>query len=296
MRLKGIIVIALKEFRDRLRSGWVIACIGVWLAVILLTSLFGLMQIGQIGVQGYERTTMSLLNLVQYLVPLLGLLVGHDLIVREREDRTLHLILAGGVSRVHLLFGKFLGGALAVTVPIACGFALAGVLIGAVARDAGFAPFLKLAISGIVLGNIFVGVSLLLSTFAQSRVQALVCALLTWGVAVFAFDLAALGVIVSTKAVQAAHEIDLACDPTHVNDQADLHVSFEGNAAPAKHSEALAKNFAWLWLNPVDVFRVMNLPAGMTVPLPVSGAIALMFVWVLLALGGAAWRLDRIDL
>src|SRR4051812_327640 len=104
-----LLIIALKEFRDRLRSGWVIACIVVWLAVISLTSLFAVIQIGHLGVQGYERTTASLLNLAQYLVPLLGLLVGHDLIVREREDRTLNLVLASGVSRRQLMAGKFLG-------------------------------------------------------------------------------------------------------------------------------------------------------------------------------------------
>src|ERR1051325_4596109 len=124
-----ILLIAFKEFRDRSRSGWVIACVLAWLAVISLTSLFGLIQIGHIGVQGYERTTLSLLNLVQYLVPLLGLLVGHDLIVREREDRTLNLVLASGVNRIHLMAGKFLGGALTVTVPLLVGFAIAGTLI-----------------------------------------------------------------------------------------------------------------------------------------------------------------------
>src|SRR5689334_3844598 len=73
--------IALKEFGDRFASGWVIACVVVWLAVIGLTSFLGLLQVGRIGVQGYERTVISLLNLVQYLVPLLGLLLSHDLLV-----------------------------------------------------------------------------------------------------------------------------------------------------------------------------------------------------------------------
>src|SRR5512140_1522582 len=105
-------IIGWKEFADRLRSGWVIACALVWLGAIALTSLFGLVQIGRIGVQGYERTVMSLLNLVQYLVPLLALLLGHDLLVSEREEKTLALILAGGVPRHLLLMGKFLGGCL----------------------------------------------------------------------------------------------------------------------------------------------------------------------------------------
>ena len=79
-------LIATKEFSDRFRSGWVIACTVVWLGAIALTSLFGLVQIDKIGWQGYERTVVSLLNLVQYLVPLLALLLGHDLVVSERED------------------------------------------------------------------------------------------------------------------------------------------------------------------------------------------------------------------
>src|SRR5512140_39771 len=101
-------IIGWKEFADRLRSGWVIACALVWLGAIALTSLFGLVQIGRIGLQGYERTVVSLLNLVQYLVPLLALLLGHDLVVSEREERTLSLMLASGVKRARVLAGKFM--------------------------------------------------------------------------------------------------------------------------------------------------------------------------------------------
>lgn len=292
----SVLIIALKEFRDRLRSGWIIACVLVWLGAISLTSLFGLIQIGQIGVQGYERTTTSLLNLAQYLVPLLGLLVGHDLVVREREERTLNLVLAAGVTRARLLIGKFLGGALTVTVPLLLGFAIAGAMVGVAARDAAFTPFLKMAASGLVLGIVFSGIGLALSTFARSRVQALVCALLAWGVAVFAFDLAALGVIVSTKAVQASHEIDVICDATHVNSQADLHSAFDSDTASAKHTETKAAHFAWLWLNPVDVFRVINLPRGLTAPLPTTGALGAAAVWIVLSLGAAARRLECVDL
>jgi Cu-processing system permease protein len=294
--VNSVAIIALKEFRDRLRSGWIIACVLVWLGAISLTSLFGLIQIGHIGVQGYERTAMSLLNLAQYLVPLLGLLVGHDLVVREREDRTLHLILASGVTRARLLVAKFLGGALTVSVPLLLGFAIAGALVGVAARDRAFAPFLKLALSGLALGIAFNGIGLLISTLSRSRVQALVCALLAWGVAVFAFDLAALGVIVSTKAVQASHDIDVVCEATHVNGQADIHAAFDGNSAARKHSELKAQHFTWLWLNPVDVFRVINLPGAFAVSLPWPGAGISVGAWIVLCLGVAAWRFERIDL
>src|SRR5688572_6517506 len=195
----------------------------------------------------------SLLNLAQYLVPLLGLLVGHDLIVREREDRTLNLVLASGATRTSFAIGKFLGGTLTVVVPLVTGFAISGVLIGFAARDVAFAPFLKLALSGIALGIAFCGLGLLVSTFARSRVQALVCALLAWGMAVFAFDLGVLGVILLTRSVDAAQEIEVVCDPTHVNSQADIHAAFDNDATNgAQAVKASASRFFWVWLNPVD--------------------------------------------
>jgi len=49
--MKQVWAIAGKEFSDRLRSGWVIACALVWLGAISLTSLFGLVQVGRIGLQ-----------------------------------------------------------------------------------------------------------------------------------------------------------------------------------------------------------------------------------------------------
>ena len=114
--------------------------------------------------------------------------------------------------------------------------------------------------------------------------------------AVFAFDLAALGVIVSTKAVQASREIDVICDATHVNSQADIHSAFDSDTASAKHTETKAAHFAWLWLNPVDVFRVINLPRGLTAPLPTTGALGAAAVWIVLSLGAAARRLECVDL
>src|SRR5205085_12332724 len=113
-----------------------------------------------------------LLNVVQYLVPLLGLLLGHDLIVSESEERTLRPILAGGVSRSRLLLGKFVGGCLSLGAPLLLGFAIAGVLIGLTARDQAFVCFLRLAVSGLALGIVFMAFGLAISSFSRSRVQA----------------------------------------------------------------------------------------------------------------------------
>jgi ABC-type transport system involved in multi-copper enzyme maturation permease subunit len=270
----------------------------VWLGAIGLTSFLGLVQAGRIGVQGYERTAISLLNLVQYLVPLLGLLLGHDLIVSESEERTLRLVLATGVSRTRLLLGKWLGGVLTLALPLVLGFLVSGTIIGLAARDASVAPFLRLAVSGLVLGIIFLGVGLMVSTFSRSRVQSLVFALLTWCVAVFVFDLVALGVTLSSSAPGAAEEIEIVCDPTHLNGAVDIHSAFDPEKeAPAVASAANdAPKLGWLAINPLDLFRTVNLPSQTGVTVAGSTLLLASLGWLACPFLTALWKLRRTDL
>ena len=297
--MKQIIVIARKEFGDRLRSGWVLACALVWLGAISLTSLFGLVQIGKIGVQGYERTVASLLDLVQYLVPLLGLLLGHDLLVSEREERTLSLLVSGGVKRRNLLAGKLLGGSLGLSLPLLLGFSIAGILIGLSTKDSAIFPFFKLALSGLLLGCIFLAVGLCISTFSRTRVQALVFALLTWCLVVFAFDLVALGCVVVGTTPQATREVEAVTDATHINNVADVHAAFESGEDAATRSARRAPSRAMealLAVNPVDLFRALNLPKETMPTLPLAAAVASLLFWAGGATTAALWRLNRLDL
>lgn len=296
--MRQALIIAQKEFGDRLRSGWVIACAMVWLGAISLTSLFGLVQIGRIGVQGYERTAASLLDLVQYLVPLLGLLLGHDLLVSEREERTLALLLAGGVKRRNVLLGKLLGGCVGLGVPLVLGFAVAGTIIGLATKDSGAFPFLKLAVSGLFLGCIFLGIGLMISTFARTRLQALVFALLTWCVAVFAFDLLAMGWLVVAETPQATREVEIATDATHVNATADLHAAFESGDDAQARTVARSQTDVppWLLVNPVDLFRAWNLPGDVAPRLSLPAALVSIWLWLLGCPCAANWRFNRLDL
>jgi len=294
----AVLIIARKEFGDRFRSGWVLACILVWLGAIGLTSLFGLLQIGRIGILGYERTVVSLLNLVQYLVPLLGLLLGHDLIVSENEERTLRLVLASGISRTRVIGGKFLGGCLTLALPLLLGFVLAGFVIGIAARDLTIAPFLRLAFSGLGLGFVFLALGLMVSVFARTRVQALVAALLTWCLVVFVFDLVALGFLVSHHAPAAAREIELVCDATHLNAATDIHSALDVANGPAvQHSEtAVSSSLRWLALNPVDLFRAVNLSHQLGLDVGWLWMAGISTLWLALPLFASLWRFHRNDL
>jgi Cu-processing system permease protein len=295
---RQIWLVAAREFSDRFRSGWVLACVLVWLGAIGLMSLLGLLQIGRIGMQGYERTVVSLLNLVQYLVPLLGLLLGHDLLVGETEEGTFRLLVASGVNRFRLFFGKFAGGAFTLAVPLVSGFAIAGAAIGLTTRDSSFTSLLRLATSGLVLGIVFLGIGVTISAFSRTRVQSLVLALLAWCVAVFVFDLVALGFLVSLKTPVAAHEIEVVCDATHVNAGADIHSELDSSIdkGSAVSAAPRASSLGWLALNPVDLFRAVNLATRLQLQLPLSTILLSIGLWLAATLGTSLWRLNRIDL
>jgi Cu-processing system permease protein len=294
-------LLALKEFGDRFRSGWVLACILLWLGAIGLASFLGLIQIGRIGAQGYERTVMSMLNLVQYLVPLLGLLLGHDLIVSEKEERTLRLLVASGLSRSKLLLGKFIGGCLTIAVPLLAGFLVSGVVIGFAAKDTGLAPFLKLAVSGLALGILFLAIGFAISSFSKTRVQAIVLALLAWCAFVFVYDLVALGAVISVKSPAAAREIELVCDAMHVNAAADIHSEGDTISAASKQ-QSLTKpaanlaSMACLTINPVDLFRAVNLSSTLGVQVPFGSVAASFLTWLTLSLLLSRWKLNKTDL
>ncbi len=295
---KHVAMVAGQEFGNRFRTGWVLACALVWLAAVCLTSFYGLVQVGRVGLQGYDRTVVSLLNLVQYLVPLLGLLLGHDLIVGEREERTLACVLASGVSRRHLLLGKFLGGCMALVFPLLLGFTISGAVIGMATKDPAVRPFLVLALSGLSIGVVFLGIGLVLSTWSRTRVQALVIALLTWCAAVFAFDLLALGIVISTKAPAVAQEIETACDPTHLNAAADLHSAYDGSdeAHTPRAVGADGPSLRWVWANPVDLFRALNLSQQTGAAVSWLMAAGILGLWLATCLGASLAKFHRLDL
>jgi ABC-type transport system involved in multi-copper enzyme maturation permease subunit len=219
--------------------------------------------------------------------------------VGEREDRTLGYLVANGVSRARLLLGKFCGAALTLGISLLLGFCVAGAAIGYKAQDRNIGSFVTLALSAAVLGLIFLAGGLAISTFSRTRVQALVLCLLTWGMAVFAFDLAALGLLVTVASPAAQSEIDLACDPAHVNaEAANIHAAFDAPAEAPRQAAVgrPASHASWLWINPVDLFRAVNLQRQLQTPVPAAMIAICAGGWIVFALLLSERKLRRMDL
>ncbi len=266
-----IFTIAAKELRDRMRNQWVLAIALVFTAFSLIIAYFGGAQQGSIGFRSLEFTITSLVSLVIYLIPLIGLLLGFDAIVAERERSSLDLLLTLPITPLDLLLGKYLGLAAALALSTLLGFSLIAVLLYVQFGTAALFHFGGFMISALLLGMAFLSIATLISVIARDRTRASGMAIATWFSFVLVFDLVLLGVLVAT----------------------------EGQwGGPV---------FAYLLLlNPADVFRILNVFSveaanssyGLTHLLPpaltrtwVMGGV--MLAWVTIPLLIAKWRFKR---
>jgi Cu-processing system permease protein len=131
------------------------------------------------------------MNLVLFIVPLLGLLLGVSSVAGGGESLT--LLLAQPLGRGEVLAGKFLGLSAALVVSQALGFGVGGIVVALQAGADQLPGFLALTALSMTLSCLMVAASLLISVIWPDRLRALAAALLLWLLLVVAYDLALLG-------------------------------------------------------------------------------------------------------
>ena len=272
LQLSQVLILAGKEFSDRLRRRWVLAVALVFTVFSLAITYFGGAAQGQIGPRSIEATIASLVSLVIYLIPLIALLLGFDAIVGERERGSLELLLALPITRLELLLGKFLGLAAALALSTLTGFALVAVLLWQGFGAAGLYHYAGFVLSSVLLGLVFLALALLISVLSQDRTRASGAAIALWFVLVLVFDLLLLGLLVASGG--------------------ELGGWLGGDG------------FAYLLLlNPTDLFRILNVFSlddvrrlyglASVVPAPLADVRLLalaMLAWIAVPLAWAGWR------
>ena len=188
---RRVAIIAREEFRRALETRWLFAFTALFAVLVLGLSFFGLAQSREVGFQGFSRLTLSLMNLVLFIVPLTGLVLGVGSIAGGAE--TLPLLLAQPVSRGEILAGKYLGLAAALAVAQALGFGAGGVVVALQAGPDQVEGFAALTGLSLILGWLSLATSLAIASLLPDRVKALSAALLLWLLLVVAYDLAVLG-------------------------------------------------------------------------------------------------------
>lgn len=189
--LHRVRVIAREEYRRALESRWLFGFTALFAVLVLGLSYFGLAQNREVGFQGFARVTLSLMNLVLFIVPLTGLMLGVTSITGGSES--LSLLLAQPVRRGEVLAGKFLGLSAALAIAQALGFGGGGVVIALQAGADQVPGYLALTALSMALGWLTISSSLCIAAIWPDRLRAMSAALLLWLLMVVAYDLVVLG-------------------------------------------------------------------------------------------------------
>jgi Cu-processing system permease protein len=184
-------VVAREEFRQALESRWLFGFTALLAALVLGLSFFGMAQSREVGFQGFARVTLSLMNLVLFIVPLTGLMLGVTSVTGG--SGALPLLLAQPVSRHEVLAGKLVGLGGALTVAQLVGFGGGGVVVALSAGADQVRGFAALTGLSIALGWLMVSTSLMIAVLRPDRLKAMSTALFLWLLLVVAYDLVVLG-------------------------------------------------------------------------------------------------------
>ena len=142
-----------------------------------------LMRPAQDATAGQRLGALTAAQVLQYLVPLLIILLAFGALAGEREQGTLRQLLATGISRRDLAFGKALGvaGALALLLIPAAIVGSAAITLGS--PGPGATPFARGAVltaGYLAYFAVFVALSLAVSAWVRSARTALVALLGVW--------------------------------------------------------------------------------------------------------------------
>lgn len=189
-----IVTLAERGWQDAKRHRWFLVFAGIFAGLALMLSAAGFWGAGIGGLAGFGRTGVSLTNLVLFVIPLMGLLLGVLALVNEREQGTLWTLLAQPLTPAELLLGKWLGLAEAITVAVLLGFGMSGLVIAFFATTGQLFGYLHLLVLTLLLGWANLSVGMVISTLSSRSSVAVSIALLLWLVSVWLADLGLMGV------------------------------------------------------------------------------------------------------
>jgi len=176
--LNAIFIISKKEIMDNIRNKWIITLSFIFALLTLVTSYFG--SIFSTGWQDLGATISGMMSLVQLLVPIIALILGYAAIIGEIERGSMSALLAQPVTRLEILLGKFFGLGSILALAILIGFGVAGIVIALNVPDVNFVNYLIFIGSTIIIGLVFLSISLFFSTIFRRRTTAIGGAIFLW--------------------------------------------------------------------------------------------------------------------
>jgi Cu-processing system permease protein len=158
----------------------------------LVVAFVGQSASGAVVVQGFARTSASLMQLVLWVVPLLALLTGASVAVECLE---IPFIVSLPIARNNIVLARWLAWFVALGAAMLVGLGLAGVVIGLVAGGSDTWRYLRLIGVAEFLLAVTLALGFWVGITSRSRVRATTVAVVTWLALVVGTDLIAIGIL-----------------------------------------------------------------------------------------------------
>jgi ABC-type transport system involved in multi-copper enzyme maturation permease subunit len=181
---RSVYTIAKKEFLDNMRNRWIILLTIILFVLVIVFSYLAGGQTEDTSVFGnLQNTVIGLLSISSIFIPLIAIILGFSTISGEAESGALYIVLSYPVTRFEVLIGKLLGLGSVIVVAVLVGFGFGGILISAAAGGEAWAGYLGFMGLAILLGFVFLSLSLCISAYCKRRVTSIGGGLLIffWG-------------------------------------------------------------------------------------------------------------------
>ncbi|MCU4973968.1 ABC transporter permease [Halobacteria archaeon AArc-m2/3/4] len=167
--------VARKDFADASRAKmlWVLTALMI-VAVVGISAIPKLLYIpGEGGpAPDFEVAISYLFTTMTVMVSIIGLVVGYQAIVKERETGSIRFLLGLPFTRLDVLLGKAVGRAAVVAVPTVVGFAIGGAVIFVLYDGFVLTTYLGLLAFSILMGLVYVTLAVGVSASVSTRAKA----------------------------------------------------------------------------------------------------------------------------
>ncbi|MCT2536497.1 ABC transporter permease [Aquibacillus koreensis] len=165
------------EWRTTLRQPSSFTFVILWTVVI---SLLFLLNRGLPQFDGYTNVLGTIINLLLYLLPLFMLIIGSLSITNELESGQWALLSTYPISTFRYVVGKFVGQLVAQIAVFSVSYGISMVLCTILQFPVSLKWMVLIYLFALFLISFFLGIGILIGTFASTRWQALMSSVVIW--------------------------------------------------------------------------------------------------------------------
>ena len=205
MKSEGLIVISEKEFMDHIYSCKFLLILSIILIVTIIGMITGSAEYNEMiesynenqavvvsssgfsGFMGFKPSIMTIFSsvggLLSSLGAILGIAMGFDLITREKESKSLKILLSHPIYRDEVINGKAIGGIMALLMAIIITglISLAILLIfGIIPTDEEIFPIIMFGIVAFMMIFSYFAIALFMSTISEDSGNSLIYTLIVF--------------------------------------------------------------------------------------------------------------------